>query len=131
MIKLKHLVENSTETAYTRLSVDEKKKLYETVKAYNEYRTSLKSDNVYETTDKIIEAINLAERYVISECNEWMEAKMVQQDMKDIKKKAVGMYAEVQKIKAIEKQLEMLYEEVGVRLDRYFEITNPKSASNQ
>jgi DNA-binding transcriptional regulator GbsR (MarR family) len=124
-------VENSTETAYTRLSVDEKKKLYETVKAYNEYRTSLKSDNVYETTDKIIEAINLAERYVISECNEWMEAKMVQQDMKDIKKKAVGMYAEVQKIKAIEKQLEMLYEEVGVRLDRYFEITNPKSASNQ
>lgn len=131
MIKLKHLVENSTETAYTRLSVDEKKKLYETVKAYNEYRTSLKSNNVYETTDKIIEAINLAERYVISECNEWMEAKMVQQDMKDIKKKAVGMYAEVQKIKAIEKQLEMLYEEVGVRLERYFEITNPKSASNQ
>ena len=131
MIKLKHLVENSTETAYTRLSVDEKKKLYETVKAYNEYRTSLKSNNVYETTDKIIEAINLAERYVISECNEWMEAKMVQQDMKDIKKKAVGMYAEVQKIKAIEKQLEMLYEEVGVRLERYFEITNLKSASNQ
>lgn len=125
MIKLKHLVENSTETAYAPLSKEEKVKLRETIKAYNHYRKELKAESVYSTANKIMEAVNLAERYALKECNEWMEAKMVERDMKEIKKSAAKLYEEAQKIKAIEKQLEMLYEEVGVRLERYFEIADP------
>jgi hypothetical protein len=98
--------------------------MVETIKSYNEYRKGLKADNVYETAHKIMEAVNLAERYAIKECNEWMEAKMVERDMKEIKRDAAKMYEEAQKMKAIEKQLEMLYEEVGRRLERYFEIAD-------
>jgi hypothetical protein len=123
-MKLKHLLENSTEHAYTPLTVYEKKNMVETIKSYNEYRKGLKADNVYETAQKIMEAVNLAERYAIKECNEWMEAKMVERDMKEIKRDAAKMYEEAQKMKAIEKQLEMLYEEVGRRLERYFEIAD-------
>jgi hypothetical protein len=123
-MKLKHLLENSTEHAYTPLTVYEKKNMVETIKSYNEYRKGLKADNVYETAHKIMEAVNLAERYAIKECNEWMEAKMVERDMKEIKRDAAKMYEEAQKMKAIEKQLEMLYEEVGRRLERYFEIAD-------
>jgi hypothetical protein len=54
-----------------------------------------------------------------------MEAKMVERDMKEIKKSAAKLYEEAHKIKSIEQQLEMLYEEVGVRLERYFEIADP------
>lgn len=125
MIKLKHLVENSTETAYAPLSKEEKIKLRETVKSYNEYRKSLKASSVYETANKIMEAVNLAERYAIKECNEWMEAKMVERDMKDIKKMAQKLYEEAHKIKSVEQQLEMLYEEIGLKLERYFEIADP------
>ena len=71
-----------------------------------------------------MDAVNLAERYAIKECNEWMEAKMVERDMKEIKRDAAKMYEEAQKMKAIEKQLEMLYEQVGMRLERYFEISD-------
>lgn len=124
MIKLKHLVENSTEIAYTPLTKEEKKKLYETIKAYNEYRGSLKAENVYETATKIMEAVNLAERYAIKECNEWMEAKMIERDMKEVKKMATKLYEESQKIKGVEKQMEMLYEEIGMKLERYFEIAD-------
>jgi hypothetical protein len=123
-MKLKHLLENSTEHAYTPLTVYEKKNMVETIKSYNEYRKGLKADSVYETAQKIMEAVNLAERYAIKECNEWMEAKMVERDMKEIKRDAAKMYEEAQKMKAIEKQLEMLYEEVGRRLERYFEIAD-------
>ena len=123
-MKLKHLLENSTEHAYTPLTVYEKKNMVETIKSYNEYRKGLKADSVYETAHKIMEAVNLAERYAIKECNEWMEAKMVERDMKEIKRDAAKMYEEAQKMKAIEKQLEMLYEEVGRRLERYFEIAD-------
>jgi hypothetical protein len=123
-MKLKHLLENSTEHAYTPLTVYEKKNMVETIKSYNEYRKGLKADSVYETAHKIMEAVNLAERYAIKECNEWMEAKMVERDMKEIKRDAAKMYEEAQKMKVIEKQLEMLYEEVGRRLERYFEIVD-------
>ena len=123
-MKLKHLLENSTEHAYTPLTVYEKKNMVETIKAYNEYRKGLKADGVYATAHKIMEAVNLAERYALKECGDWMEAKMVERDMKEIKRDAAKMYEEAQKMKAIEKQLEMLYEEVGRRLERYFEIAD-------
>ena len=123
-MKLKHLLENSTEHAYTPLTVYEKKNMVESIKSYNEYLKGLKADGVYETAQKIMEAVNLAERYALKECNEWMEAKMVERDMKEIKRDAAKMYEEAQKMKAIEKQLEMLYEQVGMRLERYFEISD-------
>ena len=125
MIKLKHLVENSTETAYAPLSKEEKIKLRETIKSYNEYRNNLKASVVYETANKIMEAVNLAERYAIKECNEWMEAKMVERDMKEVKKMAQKLYEEAHKNKSVEQQLEMLYEEIGLKLERYFEIADP------
>ncbi len=127
-MKLKHLLENSTEHAYTPLTVYEKKNMVETIKSYNEYRKGLKADNVYATAQKIMEAVNLAERYALKECGDWMEAKMVERDMKEIKRDAAKMYEEAQKMKAIEKQLEMLYEEVGRRLERYFEIADQVQA---
>jgi len=131
MIKLRHLVENSTETAYSPLTKEEKIKLRETVKAYNEYRKSLKADCVYSTASKIMEAVNLAERYAIKECGEWMEAKMVERDMKEVKKLAAKLYEEANKIKGVEHQLEMLYEEIGLKLERYFEISDPVTEAPQ
>jgi hypothetical protein len=101
------------------------------IKSYNEYRKGLKADSVYETAQKIMEAVNLAERYAIKECNEWMEAKMVERDMKEIKRDAAKMYEEAQKMKAIEQQLEMLYEQVGMRLERYFEIADSMNENPQ
>jgi len=130
-MKLKHLLENSTEHAYTPLTVYEKKNMVETIKSYNEYRKGLKTDSVYETAQKIMEAVNLAERYALKECGDWMEAKMVERDMKEIKRDAAKMYEEAQKMKAIEKQLEMLYEEVGRRLERYFEIADQVNEASQ
>ena len=130
-MKLKHLLENSTESTYAALTKEEKSKMVGVIKSYNEYRKGLKADSVYETAQKIMDAVNLAERYAIKECNEWMEAKMVERDMKEIKRDAAKMYEEAQKMKAIEKQLEMLYEEVGRRLERYFEIADPINEAPQ
>ena len=130
-MKLKHLLENSTEHAYTPLTVYEKKNMVETIKSYNEYRKGLKADNVYATAQKIMEAVNLAERYALKECGDWMEAKMVERDMKEIKRDAAKMYEEAQKMKAIEQQLEMLYEQVGMRLERYFEIADSMNENPQ
>lgn len=137
MIKLKHLVENATEQAYTPLTREEKKKLYETIKAYNEYRDNLKFSDVYQAVSQINEAIHLAERYALKECGDWMEAKMVERDIKEIKRCASDMMKEAEKLKSVEKSLEMLYEEAGIKLEKYFEIADklnpsvPSSEQNQ
>lgn len=134
MIKLKHLVENATEQAYTPLTREEKKKLYETIKAYNEYRDNLKFSDVYQAVSKINEAIHLAERYALKECGDWMEAKMVERDIKEIKRCASDMMKEAEKLKSVEKSLEMLYEEAGIKLEKYFEIAdklNPSGPSSE
>ena len=130
-MKLKHLLENSTEVAYSPLTKEEKSKMVGAIKSYNEYRKGLKADCVYETAQKIMEAVNLAERYAIKECGDWMQAKMVERDMKEIKRDASKMYEEAQKMKEIEKQLEMLYEQVGMRLERYFEIADSMTEAPQ
>lgn len=130
-MKLKHLLENSTEVAYSSLTKEEKSKMVGAIKSYNEYRKGLKADCVYETAQKIMEAVNLAERYAIKECGDWMQAKMVERDMKEIKRDAAKMYEEAQKMKEIEKQLEMLYEQVGMRLERYFEIADSVTEAPQ
>lgn len=127
-MKLKHLLENSTEEAYQPLTKEEKKSMYGCIKEYNNYRNSLKSESIYETAQKIMEAVGLAERYVLKECNDWMEAKMIQRDMKETKRLASEMFEEAQKIKEIEQKLESLYEGVGVRLERYFEIADTKDS---
>lgn len=128
-MKLKHLLENSTESTFTPLTREEKVKMYETIRAYNEYRGNLKAEGIYETAQRIMEAVNLAERYALKECGDWMEAKMIQRDMKEIKRDAADLYKEAQKIKEIEKQLEMMYEQIGTRLERYFEINDPSEPS--
>ena len=122
MVKLKHLVENSTEKSYNSLSTDEKKALYETMKSFNLFRESLKSNKLYEAVTKIAESIDLAERYTISESDDWMESKMIQTDMKEMKKMSEGMLKEVEKVKEIEKQLHLMYEQIGMKLERYFHI---------
>lgn len=125
MVKLKQLLENSSEQmASQKLSREEIKNLYETVKAYNHYRKSLKAEGVYETVKKISDAINLAERYALKETNDWMESKMIQTDMKEMKKLSDAMFKETEKIKEAEKQMEMVYEQLGLKLERYFEIAD-------
>jgi hypothetical protein len=125
-IKLKKLLENfsanggnSQDAALTR---EEKRKLHESVKNYNSLRESLKLNHAYESISKITETITLAERYALKESTEWMEAKMIQDDFKNIKKLAEAMSKEIQTLQEAEKKVEMLYERVGVQLERYFKI---------
>ena len=130
-MKLKHLLrENSIDMAHAPLTQEEKKHLYETIRDFNSFRSHLKANKVYETAQKIMHVINLAERYSLKESGDWMESKMISRDMKEIKRDAAKLYEEAQKIKEIEKNIDMLYEQIGSRLDRYYEINDAQSDNN-
>lgn len=131
MIKLNELLENNNNEKEEKqdfseynapLTKDEKKLLIGTIGQYNSFREGLKANSIRECATKINKAINLAERYITAECNEWMQAEMAKKDIKEIKKMSEKMLSEVGKLKAIESAVEMLYEDIGMRLNRYFDI---------
>lgn len=128
IIKLQSLLENinnsfSEENSdYSPLTKDEKRNLINIMENYNAYRNALKANTIHETIKKLSEAVILAERYVISECNEWLEADMAKKDLKEVRKIIAKMNLESKKIKDVEHNIERLYEDAGIRLDRYFDI---------
>ncbi len=140
MIKLQHLIEadsealkqfkDNTEEPLSPLSTEEKKTLIKTIEDYNTYRNSLKSTSVYDTINKISEAIALAERYVVSKSEEWMQAEMAKRDIKEIKRLTDKLDAESTKLQTIESNIELIYEDIGLKLDRYFEIKDNEDAKN-
>ena len=132
LIKLKNLIENlQQESVKSSLTVEEKKRMYETIKNYNQYRKSLKAESVYSVIDKINDAIELAEVYALNESSDWMEAKMIKDDIREMKKISGNLYKESQKIKEVEKQIELLYEQLGMKLERYFEIKDNEHDSKE
>lgn len=114
---------NSYTTTYSALSNDEKRVLIDCMKKYNSYREMLKPNLVYETANSIANAIKLAERYVECISEDWFQADMARRDIKELKKYSNKMLGEIEKMKTISKNIEQCYEDIGVKLDRYFEIT--------
>lgn len=114
---------NSYTTTYSALSNDEKRVLIDCMKKYNSYREMLKPNLVYKTANSIANAIELAERYVECISEDWFQADMARRDIKELKKYSNKMLGEIEKMKTISKNIEQCYEDIGVKLDRYFEIT--------
>ena len=127
MIKLKNLIESLEDNTdlpkkHSPITTEEKRNMYTTIHNFNEYRNSLKASSVHEVAEKIKDAIKLAEAYTLNESEDWMESKMIKDDMKEMKKISENLYKESEKIKEVEKQMELLYEQLGMRLERYFKI---------
>ena len=127
MIKLKNLIESLEDNTdlpkkHSPITTEEKRNMYNTIHNFNEYRNSLKASSVHEVAEKIKDAIKLAEAYTLNESEDWMESKMIKDDMKEMKKISENLYKESEKIKEVEKQMELLYEQLGMRLERYFKI---------
>ena len=127
MIKLKNLIESIEDVSNkSSLTKEEKMGMYEAICNYNEYRNSLKANSLHETVNTIKHAVELAESYTLTENHDWMESRMIKDDMKEMNKISENLCKESEKIKDIEKQMELFYEQLGLKLERYFEIKDIK-----
>ena len=106
----------------------------ETIGGYNGHGKSLKREiGLPELSKKLKETVDLASKIALENLNEdeWFERKTVERNMNEAKKHA----AEFEKIASdahkCEMQLEALFDEIGHKLGRYYEIkdldveTNP------
>lgn len=108
------------------LSKDEKKKLYELIRKFNEYGHSLRNDQaLMETAKTLSEIAQMAKKYAMNENNDdFMQKETVQRDFKQVEN-ITGQFQKLAK-ECVSRtmQLSALYEDLGHIYERYYEMEN-------
>jgi DNA repair ATPase RecN len=113
------------------LSKEEKKKLWELMRKFNEYGQSLRGDQALMETAKTLSEISaMAKKYAMSENNiDVLQKETVQRDFKQVD----GITQNFQKLakECVSKvmQLNALYEDLGHIYERYYEMENINEVS--
>lgn len=133
-MKLKQiLLEMQQEESFgqpTTLTKEEKQALMEKVGQYNEYSKVLcKNESIMEAVKNIQHIVHLAERYMLSECGDYVEANTAKRRIKEIRKYCDELAKIAPEVESKLNQAAALYEDIGERLNKYFEIhdVNPSS----
>jgi hypothetical protein len=133
-MKLKKIVENLDKMPSTlkgfndspKLSGEQKVKLMEMVRRYNEFGQKLKMENsLIETAQALTEISELAETYACNEATDWFATEVVKGDFKRAKNITQTFQKLARECHGKVQQLNALYEDMGHILGRYYEIADP------
>jgi hypothetical protein len=106
-----------------KLTPQKKKELMEKVSKFNEYGKVLRCETaLMEMANTLSEIGKMAESYAVTEAGDYFQSEVVKRDFKEVKgitkdfsKLAKECYGRLQ-------QLNALYEDMGRKMERYFEI---------
>ena len=121
-MKLKHILDANFGQP-KKPSLDEKASFIEEVKRFNEYGSV-----VYRTEDlkKVAEAITAltqrAEQITLQETEDWFDEVTVKRNMREMKQNVKEFNKSVSEISKLQQRLESVYEEIGHKLSRYYEL---------
>jgi len=76
----------------------------------------------------LMEMVELAEKYALTEANSWFETKTIERNMTELKKYADAFSKIAADIEPKQKQMEALFEDAGKILNRYFDIKEIQDA---
>ena len=118
-IKLSRLMEGESK----RLSTAEIKEVLESVKRFNEYGSKIyRTDEINDMVESIRNICEKAGQLAIQETADWFDVVSVRNDVKGIGG-AVDSFAKTAKeIGTLQQRLESVYEDIGHKLGKYYEI---------
>jgi hypothetical protein len=124
--------EKALEEAWTN---EEKKIALEEIGKYNEYGKPLyrEGGNLMELAHTFSKIAENAQRFVNSQLEEkkegWFDKVMVERNMKELSKCNEEFRKYAQEAHILEQRMQALYEEMGAKLNRYFEIKDLNESS--
>lgn len=105
------------------LSEEQKKSFLETVGKFNNYNESIyREHDLKEISETIVKLGKLAEKYIMAEQDDWFDAISVRRDIKNLQDSIKVFESTAKEISVLQKRLEGVYEEVGTKFNKYFEI---------
>lgn len=114
-----------------KLSPQEKKALMEKVSKFNEYGHVLRCETALMEMAKTLSEIGqMAEAYAMTESGDFFQAEVVKRDFGDVKKITKDFTKLAKECYGGLQQLNALYEDMGRKMERYFEIQSLEEIAN-
>lgn len=108
-----------------KLSPQQKKDLMEKVRKFNEYGKVLRCETaLMEMSKTLAEIGQMAESYAMTESGDYFQAETVKRDFNDVKKITKDFSKLARESYGNLQQLSALYEDMGRKMERYFEISS-------
>jgi hypothetical protein len=108
-----------------KLSPQQKKDLMEKVRKFNEYGKVLRCETaLMEMSKTLAEIGQMAESYAMTESGDYFQAETVKRDFNDVKKITKNFSKLSRECYGGLQQLNALYEDMGRKMERYFEIAS-------
>jgi len=106
-----------------KLSPQEKKELMEKVGKFNEYGRILRCEHaLMEMSKNLSDIATKAEAYAMTESSDYFQSEVVKRDFKEVKKITTDFSKLAKECYGRLQQLNALYEDMGGKIERYFEI---------
>ena len=116
-MKLKKLLKES------KLAPEQKQAFVEAVSKFNEYGKSIYRENDIKDVVEAIKRLSAgAGNYIMSETGDWFDNVTVKRDVKEISNTSKLFEKTAMEMEAMQQRLESLYEDLGGKLGRYYEV---------
>ena len=113
----------------SKLSTGQKQAFVEAVSKFNEYGKSVyRESNIKDVVEAIKRLSAGAGNYIMSETDEWFDGVTVKRDVKEINNTSKLFEKASIEMEAIQQRLESLYEDLGGKLGRYYELSEKLDA---
>tara|TARA_A100001391_G_scaffold93006_1_gene61537 strand:- start:200 stop:682 length:483 start_codon:yes stop_codon:yes gene_type:complete len=105
------------------------KKVAETVRAFNQFSKTLNTNNaMQESAKRVVEAAEMANEHIMSETDDWFDKVSVGRNMKQLTSNIKDFKKAVSESSQLNQRLFSLYEEIGMILNRYYNIDEAMDA---
>ena len=113
-------------------TTEEKKAALEAIGRYNEYGNLLRrppEGNLMEIAHTLSKITEAAEKFTLSEADEWFDKNTVSRNMKELRRVSEEFNKLAKEAHTVQQRMEALYEDGGHVLERYFEIKDLNEGS--
>jgi HPt (histidine-containing phosphotransfer) domain-containing protein len=113
-------------------TTEEKKAALEAIGRYNEYGNLLRrppEGNLMEIAHTLSKITEAAEKFTLSEADEWFDKNTVSRNMKELRRVSEEFNKLAKEAHTVQQRMEALYEDGGHVLGRYFEIRDLNEGS--
>lgn len=135
ILKLRPLIEGIDQPIVDQQkewTTEEKKSALEAIGRYNEYGNLLRrppEGNLMEIAHTLSKITEAAEKFTLSEADEWFDKNTVSRNMKELRRVSEEFNKLAKEAHTVQQRMEALYEDGGHVLGRYFEIKDLNEGS--
>lgn len=124
---VKYFANKNDELAENPITDDEKRQFLETVQNFSSYGDKLKTQvDLVELAEELSNVVNMAERIILSEKDDWFDKITVKRNTSEMKKLVSEATKTAREAKSLHERLQSLYEDCSHILGRYFETKKPE-----